>query len=237
MLAARARASRTRRRMRKSPWRPTPARSSAAVSPSTAPPASRASRSARRASMRATSRSSAASTRRRRRAAPPRSCTPRGSPISTSTSCTRCRARTSPARCATSRQALALAPAHLSHYQLTLEPGTRVRGAPAAAARRRCRGAHARRVRRAARAAGLRAVRGVGVRARPGAQCRHNLNYWNFGDYLGVGAGAHGKLTLRRARRDRAHHAAARAAPLSGGAGRQRSRARCPRASCRSSSC
>ena len=32
--------------------------------------------------------------------------------------------------------------------------------------------------------------------ARPGAQCRHNLNYWTFGDYLGVGAGAHGKLTF-----------------------------------------
>ena len=33
-----------------------------------------------------------------------------------------------------------------------------------------------------------------------GAQCRHNLNYWRFGDYLGIGAGAHGKLTLRRGR-------------------------------------
>jgi len=31
--------------------------------------------------------------------------------------------------------------------------------------------------------------------ARAGAQCAHNLNYWNFGDYLGAGAGAHGKLT------------------------------------------
>ncbi len=32
--------------------------------------------------------------------------------------------------------------------------------------------------------------------ARAGRQCQHNLNYWNFGDYLGVGAGAHGKLTF-----------------------------------------
>ena len=32
--------------------------------------------------------------------------------------------------------------------------------------------------------------------AQPGRQCRHNLNYWTFGDYLGIGAGAHGKLTL-----------------------------------------
>ena len=31
--------------------------------------------------------------------------------------------------------------------------------------------------------------------ARPGARCAHNLNYWRFGDYLGVGAGAHGKIT------------------------------------------
>ena len=32
--------------------------------------------------------------------------------------------------------------------------------------------------------------------AQPGRQCAHNLNYWRFGDYLGIGAGAHGKLTL-----------------------------------------
>ena len=54
----------------------------------------------------------------------------------------------------------------------------------------------------------------VSAYARPGARCRHNLNYWSFGDYLGVGAGAHGKLTFRGAARHRAHHAAARAAPL-----------------------
>ena len=39
----------------------------------------------------------------------------------------------------------------------------------------------------------------VSAYARPGAQCRHNLNYWRFGDYLGLGAGAHGKLTSRDA--------------------------------------
>jgi oxygen-independent coproporphyrinogen-3 oxidase len=32
--------------------------------------------------------------------------------------------------------------------------------------------------------------------AQPGYQCQHNLNYWSFGDYLGIGAGAHGKLTM-----------------------------------------
>jgi len=32
--------------------------------------------------------------------------------------------------------------------------------------------------------------------ARPGAECKHNLNYWRFGDYLGIGAGAHSKLSF-----------------------------------------
>lgn len=32
--------------------------------------------------------------------------------------------------------------------------------------------------------------------AKPGYQCQHNLNYWRFGDYLGIGCGAHGKLTF-----------------------------------------
>jgi len=36
----------------------------------------------------------------------------------------------------------------------------------------------------------------VSAYARPGHACRHNLNYWQFGDYIGIGAGAHGKLTL-----------------------------------------
>lgn len=36
----------------------------------------------------------------------------------------------------------------------------------------------------------------VSAYARPHRQCRHNLNYWRFGDYLGIGAGAHGKLTF-----------------------------------------
>src|SRR5690606_1802598 len=39
----------------------------------------------------------------------------------------------------------------------------------------------------------------VSAYARPGFRCVHNLNYWRFGDYLGIGAGAHGKLTLEGA--------------------------------------
>ena len=90
--------------------------------------------------------------------------------------------------------ALSLAPAHLSHYQLTLEPGTVFAARPpplpdedeAAAQLEACAGRLA--------AAGF-AHYEVSAYARPGRQCRHNLNYWSFGDYLGVGAGAHGKLT------------------------------------------
>ncbi|MGL5359049.1 MAG: radical SAM family heme chaperone HemW, partial [Shewanella sp.] len=36
----------------------------------------------------------------------------------------------------------------------------------------------------------------ISAYAKPGYQCRHNLNYWQFGDYLGIGCGAHGKITL-----------------------------------------
>ena len=93
-------------------------------------------------------------------------------------------------------RALALQPAHISHYQLTLEPEHAVRRAPAAGLpdddaswdmQEHCQ----------ARARGrrLRAVRGHRLRA-AGRRCAHNLNYWHFGDYLGIGAGAHGKLTL-----------------------------------------
>src|SRR6202041_2726167 len=37
----------------------------------------------------------------------------------------------------------------------------------------------------------------VSAYAKEGAQCRHNLNYWQFGDYLGIGAGAHGKVSVK----------------------------------------
>ena len=48
--------------------------------------------------------------------------------------------------------------------------------------------------------------------ARPGRQCRHNLNYWEFGDYLGIGAGAHSKLS----RADGSHRARCPAARTEG---------------------
>ncbi|MFZ5606613.1 MAG: radical SAM family heme chaperone HemW [Pseudomonadota bacterium] len=93
-------------------------------------------------------------------------------------------------------RALALQPAHLSHYQLTLEPGTRFAARPprdlpdidaAWDMQEAC---------QARLAAASFAQYEVSAYARPDRQCRHNLNYWQFGDYLGIGAGAHGKLTL-----------------------------------------
>jgi oxygen-independent coproporphyrinogen-3 oxidase len=92
-------------------------------------------------------------------------------------------------------QALALSPAHLSHYQLTLEPGTQFAAKPPVlpeddAATEMLAACHELLAR-----AGFTQYE-VSAYARPGRQCRHNLNYWSFGDYLGVGAGAHGKITL-----------------------------------------
>lgn len=98
------------------------------------------------------------------------------------------------------RAALALAPAHLSHYQLTLEPGTLFAARPpplpdddtAWQMQQDCQALLA--------AEGFEQYE-VSAYARPGRRCRHNLNYWRFGDYLGVGAGAHGKLTQGVVRR------------------------------------
>jgi oxygen-independent coproporphyrinogen-3 oxidase len=61
--------------------------------------------------------------------------------------------------------------------------------------RRRCQLGHAGALPGAAGRSGFAQVRGQRLRT-PGRQCAHNLNYWHFGDYLGIGAGAHGKLTL-----------------------------------------
>lgn len=92
------------------------------------------------------------------------------------------------------RQALALAPAHLSHYQLTLEPGTvfyhRPPPVPDSDAAWEMQVA----CQELLAASGYQQYE-VSAYARPGRRCLHNLNYWRFGDYFGIGAGAHGKLT------------------------------------------
>ena len=93
------------------------------------------------------------------------------------------------------RAAIALAPAHISHYQLTMEPGTVFGGRPPAGLPDDDLSYDMQRSCQAELAAAGYAQYEISAYAHVGAQCAHNLNYWNFGDYLGVGAGAHGKLT------------------------------------------
>ena len=92
-------------------------------------------------------------------------------------------------------RAISLTPTHLSHYQLTLEPNTVFAARPPTGIpleddawdmQERC--------------IEMMATAGFGqyevsAYSQPGKQCAHNLNYWRFGDYLGIGAGAHGKIS------------------------------------------
>ena len=91
--------------------------------------------------------------------------------------------------------ALALAPDHLSWYELTLEPNTvfwsRPPALPDSDTTADIEAAGSTRLRRA----GYERYEVSAWARAPAQRCRHNLNYWSFGDYLGIGAGAHGKLT------------------------------------------
>ncbi|MDH5830450.1 radical SAM family heme chaperone HemW [Luteimonas sp. M1R5S18] len=93
-------------------------------------------------------------------------------------------------------RALALQPAHVSHYQLTLEPNTVFAARPPGGLPDDDQAWDMQEVCQAMLADAGYAQYEVSAYARPGRQCAHNLNYWRFGDYLGIGAGAHGKLTL-----------------------------------------
>jgi putative oxygen-independent coproporphyrinogen III oxidase len=93
-------------------------------------------------------------------------------------------------------RAIALAPTHLSHYQLTLEPNTVFAAKPPKGIPEDDAAWDMQEACQAAMAAAGYAQYEVSAYAQPGRQCAHNLNYWNFGDYLGIGAGAHGKLTV-----------------------------------------
>ena len=92
------------------------------------------------------------------------------------------------------RAALALWPAHISQYHLTIEPGTVFAAAPPVQPADDIVDDMLERSLRLLGDEGFEQYEVSGY-ARPGARCRHNLNYWNFGDYLGIGAGAHGKIT------------------------------------------
>ena len=93
-------------------------------------------------------------------------------------------------------RALALQPTHLSHYQLTLEPNTVFAARVPAGIPDEDSAWDMQEACQARLADAGFAQYEVSAYARPGRQCAHNLNYWRFGDYLGIGAGAHGKLTL-----------------------------------------
>ena len=91
--------------------------------------------------------------------------------------------------------AIELACEHLSYYQLTLEPNTLFHHQPPQLPDEDSLWNIQE------QGLGLLAEAGyeqyeVSAFARAGGRCRHNLNYWRFGDYIGIGAGAHGKLTL-----------------------------------------
>ncbi len=92
------------------------------------------------------------------------------------------------------RQAIALQPEHLSFYQLTIEPHTRFHARPPVLPDDGTRWAMQQAGHALLAEHGYRQYE-VSAFARAGRACRHNRNYWEFGDYLGIGAGAHGKLT------------------------------------------
>ena len=91
--------------------------------------------------------------------------------------------------------ALALDVAHISHYQLTLEPNTVFYRHPPALPDEDSIALMQARCGERLRQAGLVQYE-VSAWSRPGHNCHHNLNYWQYGDYLGLGAGAHGKLSF-----------------------------------------
>ncbi|HUQ10468.1 MAG TPA: radical SAM family heme chaperone HemW [Steroidobacteraceae bacterium] len=92
------------------------------------------------------------------------------------------------------RAALALRPAHMSQYHLTIEPGTLFAAAPPVQPDDEVVDDMLTRSLRVLREAGFEQYEVSGY-SRPDTRCAHNLNYWSFGDYLGIGAGAHGKIT------------------------------------------
>ncbi len=92
------------------------------------------------------------------------------------------------------RAALALHPTHLSQYHLTIEPGTLFAAAPPVQPNDDVVEDMLGSCSATMLEAGFEQYEVSGY-AQPGARCVHNLNYWQFGDYLGIGAGAHGKLS------------------------------------------
>ncbi|TNC86905.1 MAG: YggW family oxidoreductase [Thalassolituus sp.] len=91
--------------------------------------------------------------------------------------------------------ALAFHPPHLSWYQLTIEPNTDFYKRPPVLPEDDILWDIQEQGQARLADAGLKQYE-ISAYARPGRQARHNINYWRFGDYLGIGAGAHGKITI-----------------------------------------
>ena len=96
------------------------------------------------------------------------------------------------------QQAIDLEPKHISWYQLTIEPKTEFAGRPPILP--------VDTLLQEIEQAGLALLADAGFQryevsafSQPGHQCQHNLIYWSFGDYLGIGAGAHGKISQKDA--------------------------------------
>lgn len=90
--------------------------------------------------------------------------------------------------------AIDLQPTHISFYQLTLEPNTEFHAKPPPLPDEDQIWQMQQAGQMLLAEAGYRQYE-VSAHAQAGQQCRHNRNYWEFGDYLGIGAGAHGKIT------------------------------------------
>jgi oxygen-independent coproporphyrinogen-3 oxidase len=104
--------------------------------------------------------------------------------------------------------ALSFAPEHLSHYQLTLEPNTPFFARPPQNLPDEDLADHLQFIcHERLNAAGFDRYEVSAWQSKQGMASRHNLNYWQFGDYVGIGAGAHGKLTLADGSLVRTNHA------------------------------
>lgn len=93
------------------------------------------------------------------------------------------------------KTAISLGPSHISFYQLTLEPNTLFHKFPPELPDEETTFSTQQQCQALLDEAGYQQYE-ISAYSKTGKQCRHNLNYWQFGDYLGIGAGAHGKISL-----------------------------------------
>jgi oxygen-independent coproporphyrinogen-3 oxidase len=92
------------------------------------------------------------------------------------------------------QQGIKLKPPHLSWYQLTIEPNTQFHSKPPTLPEDDLLWDIQQQGDQLLQEAGYEQYE-ISAYSQPGQQCQHNLNYWRFGDYLGIGCGAHGKIT------------------------------------------